>query len=198
MSPSRTRISPSFSAVAAAVAVRNSLKLKNLKYFPDPDRSRRSRWHTCKNDMPADGVEQMWADARDAVEPFQAPERPVLGTPIRDALRQRRPHARQTRDLRHVGAVEIDPLAGSEGTSELRGAARRLAQVGPAGRGGRLELNVAGRRIGRGRKEKTHAGTGEGQRGEKESGAAIVHPPTCKGTARNRHPKNAAMQRLDA
>src|SRR5712692_2686124 len=33
ISPSRTRISPSLSLVAAAVAVRNSLKLNNLNYL---------------------------------------------------------------------------------------------------------------------------------------------------------------------
>src|SRR6266705_3131707 len=143
MSPSRTRMSPSLSGVAAAVAVRNSLELKHLKYFPGTGGSR-----LC--DKRPDCVQQFRTNSRHAVEPLETPERAVLGAPSDDALRERRSDARQTRDLRHVGPVQIDSLAGRERAGETRGAPRRLAQVGAARRRRRLKLDVARGRLRRG------------------------------------------------
>src|SRR6185503_19372127 len=116
MSPSRTRMSPSLSGVAAAVAVRNSLELKHLKYFPRTGRSR-------LNHKRAYRFEQFRTNSRHTVEAGEAAKETVLGAPRHDALRQRRSDARQTGDFGHVGAVQVDTFAGSEGTGETRRAA---------------------------------------------------------------------------
>jgi len=84
----------------------------------------------------------------------------MLRAPGDDSLRQGRSDPRQPCDLAHVGAVHIDALTGKERTRELSGAARSLTQGGAAGGRGGLKLNVAGRRIGRGRKEEADAGAG--------------------------------------
>lgn len=84
----------------------------------------------------------------------------MLGAPGYDPLRQRRADARQTCDLAHVGAIQIDPLTGEQRTGELGGAAGGLAQSG-ATRGSRgLELDVAGGGSGSGREDETNPGAG--------------------------------------
>jgi hypothetical protein len=99
----------------------------------------------------------------------------MLGPPICDALRERGPHARQSRDLHHVGAVEIDALAGKERAGQLGGATRRLLQPRTARRGRRLEADVARRGRGRGRKEVADAGTGESESGKEKGSTAVIH-----------------------
>ncbi|HMG17650.1 MAG TPA: hypothetical protein VK573_02910 [Gemmatimonadales bacterium] len=83
----------------------------------------------------------------------------MLGTPRDNALRQRRSDAGQPCDLAHVGTIEVDPLAGKKGTREQRGAPGRFAQAAWLNHGGRLELNITGRRRRRWREEVTDAGT---------------------------------------
>src|SRR2546422_3455340 len=58
MSPSRRSSSPSFSLVAAAVAVRNSLKMNRLTYVPTGGWSRRGRDHPRKHHVRSQGLEQ--------------------------------------------------------------------------------------------------------------------------------------------
>src|SRR5580765_12883 len=154
MSPSRTRMSPSLSGVAAAVAVRNSLELKHLKYFPGTGRSR-------LRDKRPYRVQQFRTNSRYTIEAGEGAKETVLGAPGDDALRQRRSDARQTSDFRHVGAVQIDSLTGRE-------------RIGPGRAGRRLELHVAGRRLGRGGEEEADAGAGQGKRGQEKSGTFVV------------------------
>jgi len=114
-------------------------------------------------------------DPRDAVETFEAAERPVLSAPIGDALRQRWSHARQARDLRHVGTVEIDALSRKEWPGQLRGSTRRLLESRAVRRGRGFETDIAGRGGGRGREEEANARTSEGESSKEESSTAIVH-----------------------
>src|SRR5256885_1899931 len=115
MSPSRRSSSPSFSLVAAAVAVRNSLKMNRLTYVPTGGWSRRGRDHPRKHHVRSQGLEQARTDPGHAVEPRQTAKQTVPLTPSDDALRERRSDPRQPRDLRHVGAVRSE-----EHTSELQ------------------------------------------------------------------------------
>jgi len=125
--------------------------------------------------MPTDGIQQVRPDSRDAVEPLQAPERAVLAAPIHDALREGGSHAWQPRDLRHVGAVEIDALTGGKRPGELSGATSGFAQVGTGRPRRGLELDVAGSRLGRRREKEADAGTGQREAGKEQRGATIVH-----------------------
>jgi hypothetical protein len=99
----------------------------------------------------------------------------VLRAPGDDALRQCRTDAWQTRDLAHVGAIEIDALAGKERTGELCGLASGLAQTGRTRRGTRLELDVAGSSRGSRRENEANTGAREREAGEHEGGAAVIH-----------------------
>src|SRR5690348_301652 len=130
ISPSRRRISPSLSEVAAAVAVRNSLKLNGITYVAAKGSQPRKAgcgglverggggWRWCKSrydprkhHVSSDCLEEFRTDTRDAVEARKPAERAVLLAPRDDALRERRADPRQPRDLRHVGAVEVDAPA---------------------------------------------------------------------------------------
>src|SRR5207237_5492076 len=108
-------------------------------------------------------------------EPRQPSERAVLLAPRDDALGEGRPDPRQPRDLRHVGAVEVDPFAGEERACEPGGRTRRRAQAA----GGRSVAadgaDVSGRGR-RGRRERTtYARASEGEEGGEEGGCAILH-----------------------
>src|SRR5881394_3094805 len=81
ISPSRTRISPSLSWVIATLAVRNSLKLKGLKWDSRLPRSRFCGWNARKRDVREDGVQQFGSDARHAVETAETAKWTVLVAP---------------------------------------------------------------------------------------------------------------------
>jgi hypothetical protein len=85
----------------------------------------------------------------------------VFGAPCHDALRQCGPDPRQTCDFAHVRAIEVDALAGEEGTGELSGTTGSLAQAGAAGGSGGLELDIAGGSAGGGRKDETDPGASQ-------------------------------------
>jgi len=69
-------------------------------------------------------------------KPLEAAKRAVLRAPRDDALRQRRPDTRQSRDLRHVGVVQINFLTGESGRESC--AARRAVRAA-RGRGPQTE-----------------------------------------------------------
>src|SRR2546425_4191111 len=190
MSPSRRSSSPSFSLVAAAVAVRNSLKMNRVTYVPTGGWSRRGRDHPRKHHVRSQGLEQARTGPGHAVEPRQTAKQTVLLTPSDDALRERRSDPRQPRDLRHVGAVEVDPLTGEERARQPGSGAGGGAQRGVAMRGcvDGDEPHVA-RRGGGGRRQRiADPGTRQGQQRKQESGTAVVHvrtltaPPLARGT----------------
>src|SRR3989442_739253 len=201
MSPSRRSSSPSFSLVAAAVAVRNSLKLNRLTYVPTGGWSRRGRDHPRKHHVRSQGLEQARTDPGHAVEPRQTAKQTVLLTPSDDALRERRSDPRQPRDLRHVGAVEVDPFTGEERARQPGSGAGGGAQRGVAVRGcvDGDEPHVA-RRGGGGRRQRiADPGTRQGQQRKQESGTAggpggtlTVRPRPAGSVIRPRRRKNAA------
>src|SRR5213593_3790771 len=176
MSPSRRSSSPSFSLVAAAVAVRNSLKMNRLTYVPTGGWSRRGRDHPRKHHVRSQGLEQARTDPGHAVEPRQTAKQTVLLTPSDDALRERRSEARQ-------------PGSGAGGGAQ-RGVAVRGCVDGD-------EPHVA-RRGGGGRRQRiADPGTRQGQQRKQESGTAVVHGrtltdrPLARGTRSTRGaPKN--------
>src|SRR5207248_8351785 len=110
-------------------------------------------------------LDQLRAHAGDAVEPRKPAEQTVLLAPRDDALGEGGTDAWQACDLRHVGAVEVDPLAREERACQAGGRARRRAQA--ARTGGRCvasdQANVARCRRGGGRERKTNARTGKGE-----------------------------------
>src|SRR5439155_1323013 len=142
----RRRISPSLSEVAAAVAVRNSLKMNSITYLAAKgSQPRRGGWWRLwravevgggrsmtstivhqppltspswhrprKHDVGSERLKQLRTHPRHTVEPRQPAERTVLLAPRDDPLRERGPDSRETRDLRHVGAVEVDALTGEQ------------------------------------------------------------------------------------
>src|SRR5690242_971329 len=200
MSPSRRRISPSRSEVAAAVAVRNSLKMNSITYGSTEGSQPRNAgcggsggWERCgdsrqdprKHDVGSQRFDQFWTDPRHAVEPRHATERPMLLAPRDDALRERGTDPGQACDLGHVGAIEIHALAGEERAREPRSGARSGAQGARGRRVDAHELHVAGRGGPRGRQREAHASAGEGEEREQEGGTAVVHdrilsPATCR------------------
>ncbi len=96
-------------------------------------------------------------------------------TPGDDALRKSRPDAGETCDLRHVGAVEVDALAGQERSREPGGLPRGRGE--PA-RGRRIhghQSHVAGRRGFGGGERQSHTRAREGEEGEQEGGFPIIH-----------------------
>src|SRR2546428_7905564 len=182
MSPSRRSSSPSFSLVAAAVAVRNSLKLNRLTYVPTGGWSRRGRDHPRNHHVRSQGLEQARTDPGHAVEPRQTAKQTVLLTPSDDALRERRSDPRQPRDLRHVGAVEVDPLTGEERARQPGSGAGGGAQRGVAMRGcvDGDEPHVARRGGGGPRQRVAGPGTPQGPAPQQEGGTAVGHAPPLR------------------
>src|SRR5207245_1916592 len=88
--------------------------------------------HPRKHDVGLQAFEQLRPHARHAVEPRQVAERTMALTPGDDALRKGGPDAGETCDLRHVGAVEVDALAGQERSREP-GGFRAVAESPPGG-----------------------------------------------------------------
>src|SRR5207247_201972 len=74
-----------------------------------------------KHHVRPQGFEQVRAHPGHAVQARQGAKRAVLLTPGDDALCQGGPDARQPRDLRHVGAIDIDPLPREEWARQARG-----------------------------------------------------------------------------
>src|SRR5439155_20519202 len=188
----RRRISPSLSEVAAAVAVRNSLKMNSITYLAAKgSQPRRGGWWRLwravevgggrsmtstivhqppltspswhrprKHDVGSERLKQLRTHPRHTVEPRQPAERTVLLAPRDDPLRERGPDSRETRDLRHVGAVEVDALTGEQ---------RPRQPGGGPGRGGEPsrrrvyghQPHVAGRRGRGGGEGQTHTRAGE-------------------------------------
>src|SRR6266702_2321520 len=92
-----------------------------------------------------------------------------------DALREGGPDSREPRDLRHVGAVEVDALTGQERSREPGGLPR---DRGEPARGRRIhghKSHVAGRRGLRGGERQSHTRAREGEEGEQEGGFPIIH-----------------------
>src|SRR6266550_4853274 len=142
----------------------------------------KSRHHPRKHDVGSERFDQLRAHARYAVEPRQAAEGTMLVAPADDPLCKGRADSRETRDLRHVGAVEVDPLTGQKRPRQPGGVARRGGEPSGGRCIHRHELHVTGRR-GFGRRERqSHARAGEREEGEQEGGFAIIHD--CTLTAR--------------
>jgi len=120
-------MSPSLSGVAASGRRTQLVGIEASKVFPgDRAGPRRGGQNPEKRDPGTHVVEQLGPYARHTVEPLEAPERAMLRAPGHDALRQGRSDARQSRDLGHVGAVQIDASPGASGRASLGGAARGL------------------------------------------------------------------------
>jgi len=115
------------------------------------------------------------ADAGHAVKTGETAKRAVLVSPRDDPLRQRGADAGQSRDLRHVGAIEVDALAREQRAGEARGRAGGFPQ--PAGwrRVDRGELHVARRCGGRGSERIADPGAGQREAGEEQCGVTVVH-----------------------
>src|SRR5947208_14748194 len=120
-------------------------------------------WHRPrKHDVGSERLKQLRTHPRHTVEPRQAAERTVLLPPRDDPLRERGPDSRETRDLRHVSAVEVDALTGEQRPRQPGG--------GPGGggepSGGRVhghQPHVAGRRGRGGREGQPDGCSSEGQ-----------------------------------
>src|SRR5207244_3404536 len=103
ISPSRRRISPSLSEVAAAVAVRNSLKMNSITYGRTRgSQPRKAGWgrfgrlgevgggssdswyHPRKHHVGSERLEEFRTDTRDAVESRKPAKRTVLLAPGHD------------------------------------------------------------------------------------------------------------------
>src|SRR5439155_17135723 len=130
-----------------------------------------------KHDVGSERLKQLRTHPRDTVEPRQPAERTVLLPPRDDPLRERGPDSRETRDLRHVGAVEVDALTGEQRPRQPGG--------GPGGGGepSRRRVyghqpHVAGRRGRGGGEGQTHTRAGEREQGEQQRGATVVHDRT--------------------
>src|SRR5206468_3349514 len=102
-------------------------------------------------------------------------ERAVLVAPRDDALRQRGTDTRQTCDLAHVCIIQVYPLSGQQWSRKLRRAAGCFAKGVRARRGGRPQLDVAGRSSGRWSEEEANTGACQRQAREDQGGAFIVH-----------------------
>src|SRR2546426_3767425 len=109
--------------------------MNSITYEPTGGWSRRGRDHPRKHHVGSQRLEQPGADSGHAVEPRETAKQTVLLTPSDDALRERRSDPRQPRDLRHVGAVEVDPLTGEERARQPGSGAGGGAQRGVAMRG---------------------------------------------------------------
>src|SRR5690349_4736416 len=133
------------------------------------------RQHPRKHDVGSERLEEFRTDTRHAVEARKPTERAVLLAPRDDALRERRADPRQPRDLRHVGAVEVDALARQERAREPRGA----AGGGPEPAGGRRvdrdEPHITRRGYRGWREREPHAGAGKRERCEQEGSTAVIH-----------------------
>src|SRR5437667_12463365 len=137
-----------------------------------------SRHRPRKDDVGSQRLDELRADSGHTVEPRQAAEQTMLLAPGDDALREGGPDAGETCDLRHVGAVEVDALAGQERSREPGGLPRGRGE--PArGRGIHgHKSHVAGRRGFGGGERQSHTRAREGEEGEQEGGAAVVHGGT--------------------
>jgi len=131
-----------------------------------------------KHHVRSQALQQLGSHSRHTVEPRQAAERTMLLAPRDDSLGEGRPDSGETRDFRHVGAIEVDALAGKERSREPGG----LPRGGGEPSGGRSihghESHVAGRRGLGGSERQSHTRAGEGEQGEQEGGAAVVHART--------------------
>src|SRR3989442_13757615 len=110
--------------------------MNSITYEPTGGWSRRGRDHPRKHHVGSQRLEQPGADSGHAVEPRETAKQTVLLTPSDDALRERRSDPRQPRDLRHVAAVEVDPLTGEERARQPASAAGGGRPPGVAMRGG--------------------------------------------------------------
>src|SRR5438034_397248 len=159
--------------------------MKSITYVPAGGWSRRGRDHPRKHHVRSQGLEQARTDPGHAVEPRQTAKQTVLLTPSDDALRERRSDPRQPRDLRHVGAVEVDPFTGEERARQPGSGAGGGAQRGVAVRGcvDRDEPHVA-RRGGGGRRQRiADPGTRQGQQRKQESGSTVCLFATSGGSS---------------
>jgi hypothetical protein len=177
--------------VTATLAVCNSLKLRGLTCESGLGRSRlEHKWTDC--------VQQFWPHTRHTVEASETAKWTVFGSPRDDPLSQRRTDARQSCDLAHVGAIEIDSFTREKRASKLGGTTSRLLETTWLRNGCRLESNVTGWIAWRRGEDKPNRSTGQRQTGEEESSAAIVHPSTYEGQLNNSDRKNAGHALLDA
>src|SRR5882724_5258641 len=102
----------------------------------------------------------------------------MLIAPIDDPLRECGPDSRQARDLRHVGAIEVDPLTGEERSREPGSVPGGGAEPTGGRRVDGDELHVARRGGPGGGERQSHTRARECEEGEQEGGFAIVHAST--------------------
>jgi hypothetical protein len=99
----------------------------------------------------------------------------MLLAPGDDPLGEGGPNAWEARDLRHVGAVEVDPLPGEQRSREPG----RVPGGGAEPTGRRRvhgdELHVARRGGLGGGERQSHTGTGKSEEGQQERRSAIIH-----------------------
>ena len=131
-----------------------------------------------KHHVRSQALEQLGSHSRHTVEPRQPAERTMLLAPSDDSLSEGGPDSREPCDLRHVGAVEVDAFTGQERSREPGGLPRG---GGEPSRGRRIhghESHVAGRRGLRGGERQSRARAREGEKGEQQRSAAVVHADT--------------------
>ena len=102
----------------------------------------------------------------------------MLVAPVDDPLREGGPDAWETRDLRHVGAVEVDALTGEERPGEAGGVPRGGAEPTGGRRVHGHEPHVARRRGRGGGERQPYTRAREREQGEQEGGFAIIHAST--------------------
>ena len=99
----------------------------------------------------------------------------MLLTPADDPLSEGWPDSWEARDLRHVGAVEVDPLTGEERSREPGGVPGRGAEPTGGWRVRGDELHVARRGGLGGGERQSHSRACEREEGEQQGGAAVIH-----------------------